>query len=230
MIRRSGRSTVLANPNHLVVYSPHREYCHLPVGPQAWSCRFLAIEDDTLSDALERSGRDELADGPLNRRAYLLQYAAAKEAEGRDDDLLIEELLYQLLAESLSGVGANAVSCAGRTATARRAHYELVEEAKRLLTVRMADRLSVAALAQALYVSPFHLARVFRANTGYTLHAYRNELRLRRALDLIDQRRGDLTSLANELGFSSLSHFSDSFEKAFGMRPTSVSTRAGRLS
>jgi AraC-like DNA-binding protein len=221
-IRRSGRSTVLANRNHVVVYSPYREYCHHPVDRQAWSCSYLAIEDDALSDALERSGRDEIVDGPLERRAYLLQYAAAKAAEGRDDALLAEEFLYQLLDESLSGMGAIRASSAGRTDATRRAHHELVEEAKRVITVRMADRLSVEALARELYVSPFHLARVFRANTGYTLHAYRNELRLRCALDLIDQRRGDLASLAQELGFASLSHFSDNFYRAFGMRPTAI--------
>jgi AraC-like DNA-binding protein len=45
---------------------------------------------------------------------------------------------------------------------------------------RYANRtLSLAQLASAVGASPFHLARVFRAQTGQSLHEYRMQLRVR---------------------------------------------------
>jgi AraC-like DNA-binding protein len=81
---------------------------------------------------------------------------------------------------------------------------------------------SLDQLARRVHVSPFHLARVFRARTGFTLHGYRNQLRLRLALDRIDDEGCSLTALANELGFSSHSHFTDAFRSLFGAPPSIV--------
>ena len=36
---------------------------------------------------------------------------------------------------------------------------------------------------RSVHSSPFHLARVFRTRTGFTIHGYRNQLRLRSSLD-----------------------------------------------
>jgi AraC-like DNA-binding protein len=73
-----------------------------------------------------------------------------------------------------------------------------------------------------VYASPFHLARVFHACTGFTLHRYRLQLRLRASLARLSEPGAELTGLAFELGFSSLSHFSDSFSDAFGLRPSAA--------
>src|SRR4029079_18218700 len=70
-----------------------------------------------------------------------------------------------------------------RRARTRRAHAELAEAAKELVTARSAERLSLAAVAAALHVSPFHLARVFRERTGFSLAGYVHGLRLRAAVD-----------------------------------------------
>ena len=43
----------------------------------------------------------------------------------------------------------------------------------------------LTALARALHTSPFHLARVFRSETGFTVEGYRQALRLRAALELL---------------------------------------------
>ncbi len=70
--------------------------------------------------------------------------------------------------------------------------------------------------------SVFHLARIFKARTGFSLHAYRNQLRLRAALEQLRDPRVDLTSLALELGFSSHSHFTETFRRSFARTPSAV--------
>ena len=73
--------------------------------------------------------------------------------------------------------------------------------------------------------SAFHLARLFGRHTGFTLHGYRTRMRLLHALDRLEEARGTLTDLALELGYSSQSHFTDAFRRAFGAPPGSLGRR-----
>jgi AraC-like DNA-binding protein len=71
---------------------------------------------------------------------------------------------------------------------------------------------------------------VFRAETGFALHEYRSQLRLRAALDRVDAGV-ELLTVAHELGYSSHSHFTRFFTRAFGIPPSRLRVRgdAGTL-
>jgi len=101
-----------------------------------------------------------------------------------------------------------------------RLHAEQVQRTRLLLARRFAEDLSLEALAQAAHCSSFHLARLFRAQCGLSLHQYRHRLRLREALRRLAEGESDLSALALSLGFSSHSHFSDAFRQAFGLSPS----------
>ena len=105
-------------------------------------------------------------------------------------------------------------------AATRRERAELVEACKDLLLARLAEPLSLSALARELYVSPFHLTRVFRELTGRTLTAYLHDLRLRAAVERIGEE--SLSRLAADLGYCTPSHFSDRFRDTFGMPPSQL--------
>ncbi|HEX7191762.1 MAG TPA: AraC family transcriptional regulator [Thermoanaerobaculia bacterium] len=96
----------------------------------------------------------------------------------------------------------------------------VVERARALLASQFATTISLAELAQQVGVSSAYLSRAFRAVTGETLHAFREDLRLRRSLDLLPDSRGDFTRVALELGYSSHSHFTSRFRRHFGITPT----------
>jgi len=96
----------------------------------------------------------------------------------------------------------------------------VVERARTLLASQFASTISLAELAQQVGVSSAYLSRAFRAATGETLHAFREDLRLRRSLDLLPDSRGDFTRVALELGYSSHSHFTSRFRRHFGITPT----------
>ena len=107
------------------------------------------------------------------------------------------------------------------------AHRELAEAAKAELAAAPAARTTLDQLARRLHVSAFHLARVFRAETGFALADYRRTLRLRAALERLPDSGRDLSGLALDLGFSSHSHFAASFRREFGVQPA-VLRDAGR--
>jgi AraC-like DNA-binding protein len=129
------------------------------------------------------------------------------------DGLELEEACLSLLA-TLPAMG----QPTPESHTTRR-HLEIVEQAKRVLLRRLGERLTLDDLARELGVSPFHLARLFRRRTGHSLHGYRTRMRLLNALDRLEESRGVLTDLALDLGFSSQSHFTDTFRRAFGVPP-----------
>jgi AraC-like DNA-binding protein len=101
----------------------------------------------------------------------------------------------------------------------------VVEDAKALLTARYAERLTLDQLGRAVNVSPFHLARSFRRHTGYTLHEYRTQLRLRAALERLAQGDEDLVVIARAVGYSSHSHLTASFRRVFGVPPSRMRRR-----
>ena len=115
----------------------------------------------------------------------------------------------------------------GREAT-RAAHREIVDQTKELLAARFRERLTMGEIAGAIGVSRFHLSRVFRSSTGFSLHGYRNQLRLRAALERIADSQARLPALASELGFSSHSHFTAAFRESFGVAPSELRGRVGR--
>ena len=96
----------------------------------------------------------------------------------------------------------------------------LTQAAKAYIEAHSAEKFSLQALSEALFVNGSHLLRVFRAQTGETLLGYHNRTRCENAKVLL--RQGDVSiSHAGELaGFVSSSHFSHIFKKYTGMTPT----------
>ena len=108
----------------------------------------------------------------------------------------------------------------------RRRPPPVVEDAKALLSARYTEHLTLEELGREVNVSPFHLARSFRRHTGYTLHEYRVHLRLRAALERLAAGDEDLAVIARAVGFSSHSHLTATFRRAFGVPPSCVRKRA----
>ena len=67
--------------------------------------------------------------------------------------------------------------------------------------------------------SPFHLSRTFSAATGLTIPQYTRQLRMERAAELLQSGKFNVTEAALEVGYSSLSHFSQVFHETFGCCP-----------
>ena len=227
VIRQLGREPVLATPNHAMLYNadqPYRRELHSVHGDDSvfielpeGSLERLAAEGAAVVDGRTRI---RVTHVPTDRRTYLLQHLLVRHLRGRPADLLRAEELASRLA-----LCALAVPLRGRRAARKRtaeAHRELAEAAKGELATGLGARVTLDGLAARLHTSPFHLARVFRAETGFTLAGYRHALRLRAALERLPLNDGDLTSLALELGFASHSHFTASFGREFGVAPSAV--------
>jgi AraC family transcriptional regulator len=99
-------------------------------------------------------------------------------------------------------------------------HRETAERVKAFLVERVCDAVQLSDVADAVKVSPFHLCRIFKAETDLSIHRYLNRLRLREALGRVTAPHADLMDIALDLGFSSHSHFSFAFGREYGVSPT----------
>ena len=105
----------------------------------------------------------------------------------------------------------------------------LIRRTKEFLEAEFANRIRLSQVARAVGASPAYLTDVFRRVEGVSLHRYVVQLRLARALVELPHA-DDLTALALEVGFSSHSHFSAAFRRAFECTPSEFrqATRARR--
>jgi AraC family transcriptional regulator len=223
-IRMAGRPTVVAHPGCVMLYEPRQVYARRRLDDRGDACVFLGVEPGSLRAALvERdpaaADRDALFTAPRAALAPADYAAAARLARALEhrpvDRLAADEALASVLHRVLAGV-------APPPPAPSEAHRALALALERHLAARFAEDDDLATLAAAARASPYHAARVFRACTGTSLHAYRNHLRLCAALDRLADPRRDLAALALDLGYSSHSHFTTAFRRAFGCPPSAV--------
>lgn len=104
-------------------------------------------------------------------------------------------------------------------------HAERTEAAKMYLASRLGERIALDDVAREVHSSPFNFARIFQRQAGIPLHRYLMRLRLRSAMERLLDGTNDITGLALELGFSSHSHFTETFRREFGCTPSDVRRR-----
>ena len=132
--------------------------------------------------------------------------------EGTAEPLEGESLALVLASRAL---GPRTAHVAGATPAKQR----LVERTKVVLAGEIARRWTLAEIAREVGVSPVYLTQSFRQVEGVPLYRYQLRLRLARALDLLASY-DDLSALAQDLGFSSHSHFAAAFQQAYRRTPS----------
>ena len=182
---------------------------------------FIVVGQDTLDEWVHEARFP----GPLGKlppRPYLTVRAIARALANGGDGLLVEEALLRLGHATVTGAFRPEQWAPRR----RRRPPPVVEDAKALLCARFTEHLTLEELGRAVNVSPFHLARSFRRHTGFTLHEYRVNLRLKAALERLAAGDEDVAVIARAVGFSSHSHLTATFHRAFGIPPSCVRKRS----
>jgi AraC-like DNA-binding protein len=230
-IQHEGGEPFVADMNTVTYYNAGQSYRRRQLSAWGDRCEWFAFPPTVVGEALavhEPAAADRLdrpfvfSHGPADADSYLQQRLVfAHVTRERDPDrLYVEETMLSVLAR----VAGQAYQCRGssdRVSARRRTARDLAEGARELIARQFERDLSLSHIALAVGASVFHLSRVFRARTGFSLHQYRNQLRLRTALEILTGRSVDLSRLALDLGFSSHSHFTDVFRRAFGCTPSS---------
>ncbi len=94
-----------------------------------------------------------------------------------------------------------------------------VLELMRYLDANLAEDLDIGSLAERFFISKYHMMRLFRQETGYTIHTYLCQRRLLHARSLMEKGM-PATQAAYRSGFRSYSSFTRSYARHFGTTPT----------
>jgi AraC family transcriptional regulator len=221
-----GDDEVVADPNQVLFVSAGESfYLSQPLCSE-YAALIITPDAAILAD-LMNVNVTQLSLHPLFRRRsrrsdvglQLLRARFLQTVMRRDFNLLAaEELLIGLL---LLALKADTQGFEASLPTRR-----LIARAKEFLEANFTDPLRLDDVAQAVGASPAYLTAVFRKVEGVPLHRYLTQLRLARALvELPDV--SDITTLALSLGFSSHSHFTVAFRRAFACTPSEFRGVAG---
>ena len=221
IIRENGEATV-GQPNVVMFYNGGEEYRREAVADHDDECDWFVVDPDIISEILRDECGVRVSDGmrpfaatsaPTSAVEYLEQRRIVDACRTSEESLAIDELVLRLTARLC------------RRATSRReapkkAHRELVEKTKELISQDLETNLSLRQVARAVHSSPFHLSRTFRKVTGMRLYEFRRQIRLRKSLEMLADRRADILTVALATGFGSHSHFTREFRKSFRIPPS----------
>ncbi len=98
-------------------------------------------------------------------------------------------------------------------------HASSIQSCIQYIRQHYTSRLTLEDTARAVGLSPDYLSRIFKQETGVTFTHYLNDLRIRKARDLIRHSGLRLTDICQMVGFDDQSYFTKVFRRFAGMSP-----------
>ena len=191
-----------------------------------YEAALLVFDPSDLSRELgemNRPFRSPIRDDPTVRR-MVMDIFAAWEERALGYRALCRARVTELLVYLCRRYGTESVPA--RDAVQRRRELERLQPALDYIEQNYAERISVAQLAQLLCLSPDRLGHLFRDGVGLAPLQYINEIRLRKAMNLLKTEEYTVTEVAQAVGFFDYNHFGRLFRRRYGCTPNQV--RQGR--
>lgn len=92
--------------------------------------------------------------------------------------------------------------------------------AKAYLDDHISTKVSLLQVASASHLSVRQLSQLFKQQLGLSPQQYLREKRMKKAVNLLTQSDNSIQIIAEEVGYQSLSAFSDRFRQHFGRSPS----------
>ena len=227
--------TYVADAVTAVLLSPAQRYTISPIDATETRGSTVAVHPAVLGVVFGRPelrGRFPRPIAPLTPRAALLERRLLRDAVTvAANPMSLEEAALDFIRELVGPLLDDGAHVGGRP-RARRQRQAIVDAVRARLACNLTAPVRLGQIADWVGCSPYHLSRVFRAETGQPVHRYVTRLRLLAALERLPEC-DDLSALARELGFSSHSHFTAAFHSEFGLTPSAYRrwprTRAAAL-
>jgi AraC-like DNA-binding protein len=229
-IEPEGRPRVVASPNVVMFYNRGQAYRRRPLDAAGDASDWFAFAPRVLSEVMaeidpkgalcpDRPFR--LTHAPSGAPEYLAQRRLIERLRRGEsgDSLATDEACMLLLRRVMAGARRRRGGGRERRAATRRQRDDLVAAACEVLALRFAEGVTLNRVAREVGASPYHLARIFKEGTGSTMHRHLEQLRLRAALEALAETR-DIATVGLSLGYSSHSHFTAAFHRAFGVTPS----------
>lgn len=220
---------MLAVPGHLYALSP-RSVIVLPAGAEGdlvygRSCHYIELslalgEEDPLG---LQSQITRLCRGLTHLRFASTKFEALTATLIRLSDLIamredLGKAAYARLYDLIVDLVAEGKSAVEETAHEASSGSHLARDVKAYIDLAFTEQLSLKSLASRFYVSEAHLCRAFKSEIGRRPFEYINDLRIKRAADLL-QSGHSIRQARDGSGFHTDQHFYKEFKRRMGTAP-----------
>jgi AraC family transcriptional regulator len=180
-----------------------------------------SLFDGIVEDMRPRTvGKVELLDNFGTRDVHIegiaRQLLAELKAEGFASRLYVESLANQLTIHLLRHY-----SSATRLPEdpSSRLPLHKLQRATDYINDNLRQDLTLRRISEALSMSPYHFAHLFKQSAGLTPHRYVIQRRMQRATYLLRETELPITQIARQVGYANQSHFSMAFHRFTGQTP-----------
>jgi AraC-like DNA-binding protein len=209
----------VAAAGNIIIFNPAEVHNGHAADETGWTFRMMYIDPEHLRKVREEiTGRSSdipffsksvVSDAETARLLVRLHRALETSVSGLERESLFLLAMTQLVARHAdSGITKN------KTGNEHAAVARLLE----YLHANACQDVKLDELAKVAFLSPFHLLRIFREETGITPHAYQIQLRIEKAKRLL-RDRSTIAEAAHSAGFFDQAHFSKQFKRHVGITP-----------
>lgn len=214
-LERNGTRPI-SRGNLLLLY-PGQWHTYSPCRDTGWDEYFIgfegAVADQFMKEGFQSLGEQVFEMG-LNEELFSLFARALEVAQA--DKMFAQQYLAGIVLHMLGMVLSVSKNCAfGLNNMARK-----VEQAKIMMNESVCQEMNSEELAMKLNVSYSWFRKVFKDYTGYAPAQYFQELKLRRAKQMLVGTSCSVKEIAYSLGYASPEHFFSIFKKHTGCTPS----------
>lgn len=132
---------------------------------------------------------------------------------------VVDYLLKPIDVDELSAALHKALSQLPAQIEASRTSADIADDVRRYIDQNYTGNISLDTLAERFYFSREYIGRVFRARYGCGVYEYVQQVRMKRAMELLRDDSLSLQSIAVHLGYSNANYFGKAFRKYYGKTP-----------
>lgn len=138
------------------------------------------------------------------------------------EELALEQLLKQEtmteLRSFVAGYLSEICTCVQEKRSGR--STDVIERIHQFIGEHYPENLTVADIAESVYLSPTYVSLLFKQETGDTIYEYLTKVRIEKAKELLRDPRTKFYEVCELVGYSNPSHFSKLFKKITGLTPS----------
>ena len=204
-------------PGQVFIIPPNCEHICSSVNSEPHTYRLLLIASEVLQGSGLLSSQDSYTFRQLvinDQDCYNRLQELPDKLAGDETDLAKKSLLLTAIGSLFEGYAQTSTP----KLEADSDICQAIREVQNYIEANYAACFSLEDIAQLAHISPYYLLRLFSRLVGIPPHIYQQQVRIRRAKQLLSQGSSILATAMNT-GFADQSHFTRVFKKLVGITP-----------